>query len=567
MQFNNPLIRLVKCTLFLLVFPGMVLPSQSQTPFVDITEQAGIDHQFVVFEGMFGGGACVFDLDNDGYEDVFITSGMNEDVLYRNNGDGTFSNIFEGSGLEVTRHYVTQGVAGADVNRDGLVDLYITTITTKDSVKVIPREKNLFFLNNGDNTFRDATSEYGLDKYNSFSTGASFGDVNADGYPDLYVGNYFLAYEGQLSVISDATIVGANQTSRDYLLLNDEGKRFVDAYEDYGLDHKGFGFGGVFTDYDNDGDQDLIVNNDFGYKAIPNYLLENQFPKNSFIDRTEELEMDLKINAMGTAVGDYNSDGFLDYYVTNIRINWFMARKGKQEPFTNQLKQTGLSNVPTAISWGANFGDFDHDGDQDLFVANGDLNPNCVPMANFYFENDKNRFQEKGRAMGVADYGLGRGSVVFDMDNDGDQDLLMINQNPTMDYPVESTTRLYRNDAANGNWLKVQLIGTHAETRGIGSRVTLIAGDLRMIREIDGGGSSHLSQNSTIAHFGLGTLTTIDSVVVTWTGGKKQVLTNQPVNQTIKIQETEDKPRRFPIAGAFIVLAIALAFFMLNKRK
>lgn len=567
MQFNNPLIRLVKCTLFLLVFPGMVLPSQSQTPFVDITEQAGIDHQFVVFEGMFGGGACVFDLDNDGYEDVFITSGMNEDVLYRNNGDGTFSNIYEGSGLEVTRHYVTQGVAGADVNRDGFVDLYITTITTKDSVKVIPREKNLFFLNNGDNTFRDATSEYGLDKYNSFSTGASFGDVNADGYPDLYVGNYFLAYEGQLSVISDATIVGANQTSRDYLLLNDEGKRFVDAYEDYGLDHKGFGFGGVFTDYDNDGDQDLIVNNDFGYKAIPNYLLENQFPKKSFIDRTEELEMDLKINAMGTAVGDFNSDGFLDYYVTNIRINWFMARDGKQEPFTNQLKQTGLSNVPTAISWGANFADFDHDGDQDLFVANGDLNPNCVPMANFYFENDKNRFQEKGRAMGVADYGLGRGSVVFDMDNDGDQDLLMINQNPTMDYPVESTTRLYRNDAANGNWLKVQLIGTHAETRGIGSRVTLIAGDLRMIREIDGGGSSHLSQNSTIAHFGLGTLTTIDSVVVTWTGGKKQVLTNQSVNQTMKIQETEDKPRRFPIAGAFIVLAIALAFFMLKKRK
>ena len=223
-----------------------------QTHFIDVTEEAGIVHQFRVYEGMFGGGICVFDMDKDGFEDVFMTSGMNEDVLYRNNGDGTFTNIYEGSGLEVTRGFVTQGVAGADVNRDGWVDLFITTITVKDTNNVIPRAQNLFFLNQGNGTFKDASKAYGLDKRISFSTGPNFGDFNADGYPDLYIGNYFQDYEGGLDYISDATIVSAHQTAKGYLLLNVDGESFSDVYEEYGMSHKGFGFGGVFTDYDNE---------------------------------------------------------------------------------------------------------------------------------------------------------------------------------------------------------------------------------------------------------------------------------------------------------------------------
>ncbi len=122
------------------------------------------------------------------------------------------------------------------------------------------------------------------------------------------------------------------------------------------------------------------------------------------------------------------------------------------------------------------------------------------------------------------------------MDNDGDLDLLVVNQKPVLNYPVASETHLYRNDSTNGNWLKVVLKGTDADTHGIGSRVEIVVGKIKMIREIDGG-SSHLSQNSTIAHFGLGTATAIDSVIVTWTGGKKQILTNQPVNKLITIIE------------------------------
>lgn len=554
--------------LCVILFFGLIWPhiALGQHSFTDVSDEAGIQHQFEVYEGMFGGGIAVFDFNKDGFEDLFITSGMKEDVLYLNNGDGTFKNVYKGSGLEVTRKYVTQGAVSADVNRDGWVDLFVTTITSKDSLKVIPRAPNLLFLNNGDMTFRDATTEYKLDQLYSFSTGANFGDINADGYPDLYVGNYFLEYEGELSEISDATIVGANQTAKPYLLINKGGKYFEDEYEDYGLDHRGFGFGSVFSDFDNDADQDIFVNHDFGYKAVPNYLLENQYPRASFTNVAKELEMDLKINSMGSAVGDFDNNGFFDYYMTNIKFNRFMVNNGKGQPFVDKAKELGVYYF--AISWGANFADFDHDGDLDLYVSNGDLNPYCTPMANFYFDNNGSKFTDKGREKGVNDYGIGRGSVVFDMDNDGDLDILVVNQKPVSDYPVESLTRLYRNDGPKGNWLKVVLKGVQAESHGLGSRVQIVLGDKRMMREIDGGGSSHLSQNSTIAHFGVGDATKIDSVIVTWIGGKRQVLVDQKVNTQLIITEVEDEESlAIYVLYGILVLAMLGALFFLKLRK
>ena len=552
--------------LFFVCIVFLCRQSFSQTRFKDVTKEAGIGHVFKVYEGMFGGGACVIDYNNDGFEDVYITGGMNDDVLYKNNGNGTFTNVFEQSGLTVTKNYVTQGVSGADVNRDGFVDLFVTTITSRREKKQIPREINLLFLNNGNGTFRDATKEYGLDQMYSFSTGGSFGDFNADGYPDIYVGNYFNQYEGKLSVINDATVVGANQIAKGYLLLNEGGKKFNDVYRDYGLDYKGFGWGGVFTDYDNDGDQDLIVNHDFGYKRTPNMFLENKYPMEKFVDVAKEKKMDLRINSMGTAVGDYNNDGLMDYYFTNIRFNVFMVNQGIGKPFVNKTTDVGLGY--DAISWGANFADFDHDGDVDLFVANGDLNPNCHPMANYYFENSNGKFQEKALAYGFAGYGIGRGSVTFDYDNDGDLDLLVVNQEPVLpNYPVPSVTTLYRNDSAKGNWIKIALEGVRAESHGIGSKIEVIAGGKRMIREIDGGGSSHLSQNSVIAHFGLGTATKIDSITVYWTGGNKQTLTNIKPNQLLKIKEIPQVKKSDNTPYLIIGIILLAGIFLFIKRK
>lgn len=541
--------------------------ASAQAIFTDVTRESGINHVFEVYEGTFGGGATVFDINNDGLEDLFITGGMADDALYLNQGNGTFRDIYEDSGLTPSKGFVTQGAVSADVNRDGYRDLFITTINTSAGDQEIPRAENLLFLNNqGDLSFTEVTAEYGLKDLNSFSTGASFGDVNADGYPDLFVGNYFKNFEGQLGIIKDATIVSSHQTAEAYLLINQDGSRFENATTDYGIHHKGFGFGGVFTDFDNDGDQDLMVNQDFGYKAVPNILYENRFPRQSFMDVSGETGMDLKINAMGAAVGDIDNNGLLDYYFTNIKFNLLMVNHGRGKPFTDEAKERGTHSF--AISWGANFGDFDLDGDLDLFVANGDLNPNCVPMGNFYFENNNGHFTEKGRMAGINDYGIGRGSVVFDMDNDGDLDVLVVNQKPLLGYPVESVSRLFRNDTPGGNWLKVALKGSQAEPNGIGSRVTVVSGGQRMIRETDGGSSSHLSQNSVIAHFGLGKNTTVDTIIVNWTGGKEQRVINPEVNSLLTITEIPDEKGNTVFIVALLCGVLAfLAFVYFFKKK
>ncbi len=541
------------------------VPCNAQNAFVDITESAGINHQFEVYGGMFGGGICVFDFDEDGFEDLFITGGMSDNRLYHNNGDGTFTNKYQGSGLEILSNYVTQGAVGADVNLDGTVDLFITTNTTKDTAQKIPRAINLLMLNNGNGTFTDATTQYKLDQMYSFSTGANFGDFNADGYPDLYVGNYFKDHQGPLNEISDATIVSSTTTSKGYLLLNQKGKYFKDVYSEYGLKHKGFGFGGVFTDYDKDGDQDLFVNHDFGYKRTPNLLLENQYPKNKFEDVGESLDMDLAINSMGTGVGDYNGDGFLDYFFTDIRLNHLMVNQGPGKPFIDKAKE--LNMIFFAISWGVNFADFDQDGDLDLFVVNGDLNPNCVPMVNLYFENEQNKFKEIASEVGLNDYGIGRGSVTFDLENDGDMDILMVNQKPVSNFPVATITRLYRNDFNSGNWIKIRLKGQLAESHGLGSRIEIVSNNNRMIREIDGGGSSHLSQNSTIAHFGLNKASIIDSVLVYWTGGKKQSLTNVQSNQLLIIEEEMTTPSFNLLYLLPVLVIIIIGYYFYQKSR
>lgn len=565
-QMKNNTTITPKYFLAVLFFCGCLI--NAQETFVDVTEHAGIEHQYEVYEGTFGGGVTVFDFNNDGFEDLYITSGIQADRLYLNKGNGTFEDVFKGSGLEVTNEYVTQGVVSADINKDGFRDLFITTITTTDGKNVIPRAKNLLFLNNGNATFTDVTKAYGLEEFNSFSTGPSFGDIDADGYPDLFVGNYFQEFTGKLGIIKDATIVSANQTARSYLLKNNEGKSFKNVYDDYGLGHKGFGFGGVFTDFDNDQDQDLLVNQDFGYKAVPNFLYQNEYPNDRFEDVSQQTEMDLKINAMGAAVGDYNGDGWMDYYVTNIKFNMLMENQGNGNPFVDKAKELGTYNL--AISWGANFADFDHDEDLDLFVSNGDLNPNCTPMGNFYFENNANTYTEKGRELAINDYGIGRGSVIFDMDNDGDMDLLVVNQKPILNYPIASTTRLFRNDISRGNWLKIALKGVQAESNGIGSRVTVIANGKKFIREIDGGGSSHISQNSVIAHVGLGTTTKIDSVIVNWSGGNTQIITNIKANQLLEIVETA-QPKKplfnfwYFIGALFLIITVL--YLYRNKRS
>lgn len=574
------MVQLIRCLSFSLSFVLIVFYSNAQKPFTEVSKSAGIDHQFIVFEGSFGGGAVAFDYNNDGFEDIFLAGGQATDALYLNKGNGSFENVYERSGLKTDVKYISQGAVSADVNKDGWRDLFICTINSSANKEKIPRAPNLLFINNGNGTFRNATMEYGLDKYYSFTTAAMFGDVNNDGFPDIYVGNYFKEFAGKLSLIDDAVIVGSKQMAKGYLLINKEGKYFEDEYDKYGLKHKGFGFGGVFTDYDNDNDLDLIVNHDFGYKNTPNKLYENKYPEEQFEDVSEKMKMNLPMNAMGTAVGDYNNDGLMDYYVTNIKGNFFMVNKGKEKPFVNESQQLGTKinslhdkeGTYMSVGWGANFADFDNDGDLDLFVANGCLNPYIEPNPDLYFENNNGLFVNRSDENNLNDRGVGRGSLYFDYDNDGDLDLLVVNQRPVdSSFANASKTLLFRNDSARGNWLKVQLAGVYADKNGIGARVEVIAGNLRMCREIDGG-SSHSSQNSVIAHFGLKDIKSVDTVRVIWTGGNEQILVNQKTNQLIKITETGGGRKSTSVSwlliagGAILAVILLILFYVRAKR-
>ncbi|MDC3276225.1 CRTAC1 family protein [Flavobacteriaceae bacterium] len=546
--------------LFILIFVSV----QGQQ-FTDITKQGGINHYFEVYEGMFGGGVAVLDYNNDDFEDLYITGGMQEDQLLENLHDGTFKNVLRTAKLDASLNFVTQGVASADFNRDGWMDLFISTITSKGDKKTIPRAQNLVFINQGDGTFKDESKSFGIKSTESFSTGISIGDFNLDGYPDVYVGNYFTDYDGGLKEISDATIVNAGKTAKGYLYENKGGKRFKEVSKTYGLDHRGFSFGGIFTDFDNDNDLDLIVNNDFGYKAKPNYLLENLYPIKEFNYIEEAYEMDLRINAMGGATADINADGFLDYFISNIRFNRFMIQDPNKKIFIDQAEKLGTQLF--TISWGTNFNDFDHDGDIDLFVANGDLNPNCVPMYNFFFENINGQFKEQSMKFGLKDYGVGRGSAIFDLENDGDMDLIVVSQKPIMEYGPPSITRLYRNDLKEGNYLQVKLKGNASTRSAFGARIQVYSDSLFINHEIDGGNSSHLSHNSTMAHFGLGIRKTVDSIRVIWPGGETTKIIDVKTNQRIFIEQVQEFKKIRSKKIWWIIAIVALGLFLIIRFK
>ena len=533
--------KLYSLNLLLFLFLGYHMALSQD--FIEVALESGIDHAFKVDLATFGGGAAVFDFNNDGYEDVYMTGGNLNDALFKNNGDGTFTNVFDGAGFESTIPVHTQGVASADINRDGFKDLVITTMYLIENRELMP---NLVYLNNGDGTFTDVTTRYGFDGYKSNSMSPTFGDINMDGYPDLIIINYFATSPNGVSVFNEQTITNNYAPAIDFLFINQGGEYFIESSQEYGMFHDGFGFQAIFTDFDNDRDPDIYIANDFGFKSTPNVLLRNDYPEEHLSYKANNLRLNYGMNAMGIAAGDYNFDGWMDYFVTNISESLFAINDEGQD-FINGGVLTNLSlkliqkpnYVGVPVSWGANFFDYDHDTDLDLYVTNGALNPTIRPNHNLLFKCNDGEYREVGGPLRVDDPSVGRGSVTFDYDNDGDLDLLVINQiprDPISTLP-DPRAQLYRNDGAVGNWLKVQLEGRQAESDGLGSRVEVMTNGKLLIREIDGG-SSHQSHSSTIAHFGVGDAEVVESVTVKWLGGKDQVLENVAVNQLLTIRES-----------------------------
>jgi len=529
---------------FLIAFT-MTTGIQAQPVFTDVTPDSGINHFFKVYEGTFGGGAVVIDYDKDGFEDLLVAGGASPDRLYRNQGDGSFADVTEKAGLNFGE-LVTQGGVAADVNKDGYSDLFIITIASLNSNDPIKQASNQLFINNGNGTFSNGTETYGLTEL-TFSTGASFGDVNRDGYPDLYVSNYFTDFKGQLDRYGGNLTPDVGAPGGGLLYINQGGESFTESTEEYVLNHSGFEFGGLWSDYDNDRDLDLLVVNDFGDKVTPNLLYRNEFPDQRFTEVGAEVGFDLGMNGMGISVGDQNEDGWLDYFITNIQQSPFLINQSGTS-FVNKTDElgTGFFTINTnagagvaPVSWGVNLFDCDNDSDLDLYITNGGLNPNLIPNPNLLLENVGGTYLESGFISNTNDHSIGRGSVVFDYDNDGDLDLFVVNQAPFSPQDIGValvSSRLYRNDGEGGYWLKVKLEGTSSETNGLGSRVEAYVGSNKLIREIDGG-SSHQSQNSSIAHFGLGETTQVDSLVVKWSSQGEQRFYNIEANQLFTIEE------------------------------
>ncbi|HXH17761.1 MAG TPA: FG-GAP-like repeat-containing protein [Chitinophagales bacterium] len=524
-------------TAALLLYP-LFSPAQF---FTEVSRQSGID--FVTYTPtLIGGGCAFFDYNNDGWLDIYIAGGMKRDKLYRNNADGTFTDVSSSAGITKPGIY-TVGVVTGDIDNDGDRDIFVTTMGRDESFRnMVP---NILFRNNGNGTFTDISQSAGI-VHNAWSVSATLGDYNLDGFLDIYVANYV----DSIRFIFDSQneIAGFSHTGfANFLYMNNGNGTFSQVAPQLQVDNKGTSLAAAFTDYDFDHDVDIHLVNDFGEWVLPDALYRNEYPLDAFTDVSTPSGADAAIYGMGIAVGDYDEDDDLDYYLTNIGRNVLLNNSGSGI-FLDTTDFAGVANTYVdslfTTGWGAAFLDYDNDTWLDLFVANGN-----IPAADFiktgekdpnklYKNNTDGTFSDVSVIAGVNDSSRARGLAAGDYDNDGDLDLLVtVVEEDTLNND-DWHVLLYRNDISTGNhWLKVETVGTQNNRDGFGSRVEVYSDGRKWIREIDGG-SSHASQNSSIAHFGLGNEMAVDSVVVRWPGGGRFSFANVSADQLITVFES-----------------------------
>ncbi len=502
-----------------------------QQVFKESAEEWGINHYH---RGMYGGGAAIFDFNNDGFEDIYLTGGLFRDKLYKNNGNKTFTDVTLYSGFAETSRFNTMSVAAGDINNDGYKDLFVGTMRN---------QKNLLYLNNGDNTFSEISSAAGLERY-EWAIGAAFGDFNLDGALDIYVINY--VKKESLTYDDHGVVNGFDHDCfPNQLFINNDDLTFTEWASD-GVKNAGCGLAVTATDINDDHAPDIYVANDFGTWITPNTCLQNNYPDSSFTDVSTESGLNAAIFGMGIAVGDCNRDGLLDYYVSNLGSNVLFQNDGGGH-FTDIAAEAGVLNTHAgekfATSWGTAFFDYDLDGFEDLFVSNG-----FVPAAGFIStsQEDPNQlyrnlgdgtFADIAPEEGIDDLRISRGMAIGDLDNDGDQDMIVTIVGESDDV---GSVLVYENQTdSNNRWVKVSLIGTQSNHFGYGSKILAISDGIKWIHEVDGG-SSHASHNSSIAHFGVGNVEVLDSLHVIWPGGYRQTFSDVRTNQMIVIEEDQD---------------------------
>jgi len=470
----------------------------------------------------FAIGPAAADFDRDGDIDVFIPQAYSfPDALYRNNGDGTFTEAAAAAGLDGLGE--ARAALWIDYDNDGLLDLFVANDPDAPAgqLQADPlTTRNLLYRNLGDGTFTDVSAATGIDQMPNPQVDQTVGglaaaDVNNDGLLDIYVSCW---------------------GCENALFLNG-GASFTEIAGAAGVVEPGTSWAPMFYDVNGDGWIDLLLNMDFG----PNRLFINQ-QDNTFIDVAPGTGFDTAFNEMGMAVGDYDNDGDFDVLATNIESPYPngnpLARYtvllqndsllGSTQ-FTEVAQDVGVAR--TAWGWGCTWADCDNDGWQDLFVTNGfHQNNDYLTDPSRCFINNGGLFIEASMLVGFDSTKLGRGLIAFDYDLDGDLDLLETNYGEVAD--------LFRNDTiGGGNWIAIDLIAAGPGNRfAVGAELTVTTGAMTQRRLVTAG-SSFLSQEPYRAFVGLGPAASVDNIHVRWPDGTEQDVANVRANRVAKIKE------------------------------
>lgn len=519
--------------------------------FTDVTTSAGLHfkHNNGAYGGKFlpetlGSGCAFLDYDADGWQDILLVNSVDWSgharqrstlKLYRNNRNGTFTDVTRAAGLDVEMYGM--GVAVGDYNNDGFPDLLITCVG-----------QNRLFKNTGKGTFADVTNLVGLGKRQAFSTSALWFDYDRDGLLDLFVCNYvkwapehdvFCSLDGKhKAYCTPEAYVG--QTC--WLFHNRGNGTFEDVTASSGIfDSSSKSLGVAMFDYDRDGWPDLLVAND----TQPNKLYRNQ-RNGTFKDVAVEAGIAFSAEGkaragMGIDVGDFDNSGRPGIAITNFDNEMIgLYRTDASGDFADVAVQSGVG-LPskTTLGFGCAFADCDLDGSLDLIAVNGHIDDTVRNVRNvgyaqapqFFVNNGKGTFREVGAELGGGFNApkVGRGLAVADFDRDGDVDVLMT----TNDGPAY----LFRNDQAGGSHsIRFKLVGTKSNRDAIGAQIRIFAGGSSQIRMVRSG-SSYLSQSELPVTFGLGKQDKIERAVIEWPSGRTEDFKDLSAQKIYEITE------------------------------
>jgi hypothetical protein len=533
--------------------------------FADITHAAGLD-KFLHRSGESekntiletpGSGVALLDYDNDGWLDIYLLNGSTfgalkskdappHAMLFHNNHDGTFTDVTEKAGVANERWGF--GVAVGDYDNDGWPDIYVSNFG-----------KNRLYHNNHDGTFTDVAEKAGV-TLGGWSTGATWGDYDHDGFLDLFVPGYakfdpdhppisgkgglpagYCQFRGFQVMCGPRGLPGEG----DHLFHNNGDGTFTDVSKKAGVsDPKGYyGFASVFVDVDDDGWIDLAVAND----SVPKYLYRNKhdgtFEDISYISGFALNDEGREQASMGIAVGDYNRDGKVDFYITNFSDDYnTLYRNDGEAAFSDVTFRAGIATLTIPfLGWGTGFLDYDNDGLLDIFVANGHVYPGVDKQdwgttwaqRPLLLRNlDGNKFQEVSPATesGLAVVVPARGAAFGDLFNDGHIDVVLNN--------VDSHPTLLRNVVKNANhWVTIKLVGGPKSPRdAIGAKIFVTTGGVRQRGDVFSGGS-YASSSDQRLHFGLGAVVKVDKLEIHWPSGAKEQITLPAVDRIFTVVE------------------------------